>query len=120
MFPRCAKVCLIGNTEKISVHLGVLRGTVSRRIGEAILNMSNQVFLRPDELFPVQKKEPVSGTCSECGEERLCRYPVLSEGGWFLVVKCQKCLHCAERDRWNRLGHIVLATDTLRNVTKGD
>lgn len=120
MFSCRAKVSLIGNAEKISVHLEVVRGTVSRRIGEGTLNMSNQVFSRPDELFPVQEKEPVSGTCSECGEESLCRYPVLSEGGWFLVVKCQKCLHCAERDRWNRLGHIVLATDALRGMRKGD
>ncbi len=82
--------------------------------------MSNHVFMRPEEAFPVQEKEPVPGSCPKCDAKSLFRYPVLSEGGWFLVVKCQKCLHCTERNHWNRLGHIVLATDTLRGMKKGD
>ena len=75
--------------------------------------MSNFVFQRPTELFPVQEKEPVAGACDACGAERLARYPVLSEGGWFMVVKCQGCLHSQERVKWNRLGHIQLATDAI-------
>ncbi len=75
--------------------------------------MSNYVFQRPDELFPVQEKEPVEGACAECGAEQLLRYPVLSEGGWFMVVKCQSCLHSQSREKWNRLGHIELATDAI-------
>lgn len=75
--------------------------------------MSNFVFQRPEELFPVQQKEPVEGACSACGTEELRRYPVLSEGGWFMVVKCQACLHSESREKWNRLGHIVLHTDTI-------
>ena len=75
--------------------------------------MSNFVFQRPSELFPVQEKEAVAGACDACGAERLARYPVLSEGGWFLVVKCQSCLHSQKREKWNRLGHIQLATDAI-------
>ena len=74
--------------------------------------MSNYVFQRPDALFPVQEREPVEGVCAGCGAEALRRYPVLSEGGWFLVVKCQTCLRSQSRERWNRLGHIQLSTTT--------
>ena len=41
------------------------------------------------------------------------RYPVLSEGGWFMVVKCQSCLHSQQREKWTRLGHVTLLTDSL-------
>lgn len=75
--------------------------------------MSNFVFTRPKELFPVQARESVSGQCSACNAEALARYPVISEGGWYMVVKCGKCLHSESRERWNRLGHIVLATDAI-------
>ena len=75
--------------------------------------MSNFVFTRPEELFPVQEREAVEGSCSACGDQSLARYPVLSEGGWFMVVKCAKCLHSESRERWHRLGHIILATDAI-------
>ena len=75
--------------------------------------MSNFVYQRPEDLYPVQEKEPVPGACSACGAAELARYPVLSEGGWFMVVKCQACLHSESREKWNRLGHIVLHTDTI-------
>ncbi len=75
--------------------------------------MSNFVFLRPEELHPVQEREPVEGICKACGAAELFRYPVLSEGGWFMAVKCQACLHSQARTRWNRLGHIQLSTDAI-------
>ncbi|HVU72871.1 MAG TPA: hypothetical protein VHE83_07905 [Mycobacteriales bacterium] len=59
------------------------------------------------------ERELVAGRCTACGQERLERYPVLSEGGWFLVVKCQACLASERRDRWNRLGHVVRMEDLL-------
>jgi transposase-like protein len=58
-------------------------------------------------------KEKVEGSCPECGAESLARYPVLSEGGWFQVVKCQSCLHSVSRERWSRLGDIALLSDSL-------
>ena len=76
-------------------------------------SMSNFIFQRPEDLHPEQEKEPVAGTCDSCGAEALRRYPVLSEGGWFMVVKCQRCLHSQSRERWHRLGHIRLHTDAI-------
>lgn len=75
--------------------------------------MSNFVSPRPSDPTPVQAREPVEGRCAECGAEALKRYPVLSEGGWFMAVKCQACLHSNSRDKWHRLGHIRLTTDSI-------
>ena len=75
--------------------------------------MSNFVFKRPTEKAPVQAREPVPGKCPECGAEALQRYPVLSEGGWFMAVKCQECLCSASREPWHRLGPVRLLTDDL-------
>jgi vanillate/4-hydroxybenzoate decarboxylase subunit D len=62
---------------------------------------------------PSPPREPVEGRCRGCGSEALRRYPVLSEGGWFMVVKCQVCLKSESREAWNRLGHVVRLEDTL-------
>jgi hypothetical protein len=51
-------------------------------------------------------KEPVEGTCPECDAAQLARYPVLSTGGWFMAVKCGRCLTTIERTPWNRLGSV--------------
>jgi hypothetical protein len=59
------------------------------------------------------EREPVDGECPACGRDDLRRYPVLSDGGWFLVVKCQTCLHSVSRDPWNRLGTVVRLEDVL-------
>lgn len=75
--------------------------------------MSNFVFSRPSDPTPVQQREDVAGACDECGAQALMRYPVLSEGGWFMVVKCQACLHSQSREKWARLGHVTLLTDSI-------
>lgn len=75
--------------------------------------MSNFLFSRPSEAAPVQQREAVEGVCSECGAESLAAYPVLSEGGWFQVVKCQQCLNCEQRTKWTRLGYVALMTDAI-------
>lgn len=41
------------------------------------------------------------------------RYPVLSEGGWYLVVKHQKTLVSVAREPWHLLGPITLTSDGL-------
>jgi hypothetical protein len=61
----------------------------------------------------VQAREHVAGGCPECGVEAIERYPVLSEGGWFMVVKCSRCLHSLSRDKWHRLGNVQLMTDAI-------
>ena len=55
-------------------------------------------FSRPNELTLTVTREPVPGTCPECGGA-LAAYPVVSEGGWWNVVKCQTCLTSVERIR---------------------
>lgn len=44
------------------------------------------------------RREPADGACSECGQAALQRYRVLSEGGWFDVVKCGACLASVARE----------------------
>ena len=75
--------------------------------------MSNFSFTRPTELNPVQAREPVEGACDNCADHALMRYPVLSEGGWYMAVKCQTCLHSQTREKWTRLGHVSLITDAI-------
>ncbi len=55
----------------------------------------------------------VEGTCEACGGNELEAYPVLSEGGWFQVVKCPGCLVSSSRERWSRLGPIAMLEDSL-------
>ncbi|MEQ8496752.1 MAG: hydantoinase B/oxoprolinase family protein, partial [Gammaproteobacteria bacterium] len=43
------------------------------------------------------ERESVTGACPACGAQALARYPVLSEGGWYRVLKCQACLAAVER-----------------------
>lgn len=78
--------------------------------------MSNFLFPRPDDPTPRLARETVPGTCPECGATSLQRYPVLSEGGWFMAVKCQGCLASVERTKWKRLGFVSLLTDELEDA----
>ena len=41
------------------------------------------------------------------------RYPVLSEGGWYIVIKNQKTMQTVRKDKWTLLGPIKLVTDGL-------
>ena len=70
-------------------------------------------FPRPQEATVSLVKEPVDGSCPQCDAKGLRRYPVNSEGGWFLVVKCQNCLHSVTRERWHLLGSLQLLSDTI-------
>jgi vanillate/4-hydroxybenzoate decarboxylase subunit D len=55
---------------------------------------------------PSVPRDPVAGPCPSCGAEDLARYPVLSTGGWYEVVKCQRCFTSVERAPWHRLGSV--------------
>jgi hypothetical protein len=70
-------------------------------------------FPRSEEPYLYVSREPVDGDCPKCGQSDLKRYPVLSEGGWWDVVKCQHCLHSVSRERGPRLGSIEILSDTL-------
>lgn len=70
-------------------------------------------FPRPSEPRVSVEREAVDGACDACGAEALKAYPVLSEGGWFKVVKCQECLASKSREPWNLLGPITLLSEQV-------
>ncbi len=70
-------------------------------------------FPRPTELRVSVERESVDGTCDACGASALAAYPVLSEGGWFQVVKCQECLASKSREPWNLMGPITNLADQV-------
>lgn len=67
---------------------------------------------RPAPGLELERKD-VERACHECGREALASYPVCSEGGWFIVVKCQHSLHSLSRERWALLGPIQLLVDRV-------
>jgi hypothetical protein len=70
-------------------------------------------FPRSEEQYLHVSREPADGACPECGASELKSYPVLSEGGWWNVVKCQQCLHSVSREPGPRLGSIEILADIL-------
>jgi vanillate/4-hydroxybenzoate decarboxylase subunit D len=72
-----------------------------------------QTYPRPTERYVVVEREPVEGECPECGSSDLKAYPVLSEGGWWDVTKCQVCLNSVERVPGPLLGSIELLVETV-------
>jgi len=61
-------------------------------------------FPRPATPTVECPRTPVDGACPECGQRQLARYRVMSEGGWWLVTKCQSCLHSLQREPGPLLG----------------
>jgi hypothetical protein len=55
-------------------------------------------FPRPEQRYLDAVRQPVPGTCPECGAAEMEEYRVLSEGGWWDVRKCRACLACAQRE----------------------
>jgi vanillate/4-hydroxybenzoate decarboxylase subunit D len=70
-------------------------------------------FPRPAEQYLSVERTPVEGTCPECGGTSLAEYPVLSEGGWWNVTKCQSCLCSVEREPGNLLGAIQMLVEAV-------
>lgn len=71
-------------------------------------------YKRPKEKYLYVEKRRVEAKCPKCGGIDIRKYPVLSEGGWWQVTKCQDCLFSLERKRsLNRLGQIELLSDLL-------
>ena len=56
-------------------------------------------FPRPTEEYLYEKKEKVARVCPECGGHDVAAYRVLTDRGWWDVVKCQDCLCSLERQR---------------------
>ena len=72
-----------------------------------------QVYPRPTDKHVDVPREDVEGECPECGETALQAYPVLSEGGWWNVTKCQSCLCSVKREPGPLLGGIQLLIDAV-------
>jgi hypothetical protein len=68
---------------------------------------------RPSERTLAVRRDAVDGDCPRCGAQALHAYPVLSEGGWFDVVKCIACLTSVERVPGPKLGPIQLLSDLV-------
>jgi hypothetical protein len=64
-------------------------------------------FPRPSTATVFAPRTPVAGACPECGAHSLASYRVMSEGGWWLVVKCGRCLHSVSREPGPLLGAFV-------------
>lgn len=87
-------------------------GTVTSSTAEGLVaNPAGRPMPRVERLS--FERERVDGTCPSCGADDLATYPVNSEGGWFIAVKCQQCLYSLERTPWYRLGPIRLLSDTI-------
>jgi len=74
------------------------------------------IYARPTDLTLSVEREPVDGSCPECGGTTLQSYPVLAEGGWFDVVKCQDCLHSLSRENGPLLGPISVWSSLLASA----
>jgi vanillate/4-hydroxybenzoate decarboxylase subunit D len=64
-------------------------------------------FPRPTERHLFAERRRVEGACPECGAQELAEYRVLSEGGWWDVRKCQRCLCSVSRERGPLFGAYV-------------
>jgi vanillate/4-hydroxybenzoate decarboxylase subunit D len=74
-------------------------------------------FRRPVERHLTVERRPVEGSCGECGAEALCEYRVLSDGGWFDVRKCQRCLASLTREPAPPYGsYVPLGLEIARSV----
>ena len=56
-------------------------------------------FQRPAEERLYEVREKVKGVCPECNSQDIAAYRVLSDAGWWNVVKCQNCLYSLDRKR---------------------
>lgn len=71
-------------------------------------------YPRPEAKEVYLQKRKVEGVCPQCMGHNVMAYPVVTDGGWWDVVKCQDCLHSLERKKSpNRYGSLRLLTDLL-------
>lgn len=64
------------------------------------------IFQRPQTPHVHAQRTAVEGACPECNAHALARYRVMSEGGWWDVIKCQQCLCSVSRERAPLLGSL--------------
>jgi vanillate/4-hydroxybenzoate decarboxylase subunit D len=64
-------------------------------------------FPRPETLHLSVERRPADGACTECGTRELADYPVFSDGGWWNVRKCRRCLASVTREPGPPFGSYV-------------
>lgn len=70
-------------------------------------------FRRPVTATVKAERLSVAGSCTECGKQSLESYRVMSEGGWWLVVKCQNCLASVSREPGPLFGPLIPLGSTI-------
>lgn len=65
-----------------------------------------KAYTRPAQLQLSVTFDHERAECPACRSEEVYTYPVLSEGGWWRVTKCRRCLHSVARERLPLLGAI--------------
>ena len=78
------------------------------------------MFIRPDTPTVAVVPTPQAGNCPGCGAHSLAAYRVLSEGGWWDVIKCRDCLTSVDRRRGPLLGVLSEAVQALIPVGSAD
>lgn len=73
-----------------------------------------QTFPRPNAERLYVERQAVDASCPECGSADVKAYPVLSEGGWWHVEKCQDCLASISRVPAPALGSYVPLGTTVK------
>ncbi|MEY4761552.1 MAG: hypothetical protein RLZZ200_1408 [Pseudomonadota bacterium] len=71
------------------------------------------MFMRPTTPTVEAMRLPVDGDCPSCATPNLQQYRVLSEGGWWEVVKCSHCLHSVSREPGPLFGTLTTAIQSL-------
>lgn len=64
----------------------------------------------------VERLHVDNAICTSCGSKDVRAYPVLSEGGWWNVHKCQACLTSIHRERGNFFGGLELETANIPGI----
>ena len=76
------------------------------------------MFMRPTTPTVHAERIAVDGLCPACKAPALQAYRVLSEGGWWQVVKCTQCLHSLSRQPGPLLGPLTSVVQSLIPVAK--
>lgn len=77
-------------------------------------------FPRPSSQTVDAHVEALDDTCPECGDQSVAKYRVLSEGGWWDVVKCRSCLTSISRARGPLLGSFEPLSDHRAHLAQGE
>ena len=79
-----------------------------------------RAYPRPEQHQLAVERVPVEAVCDRCGGDDVRSYPVLGEGGWWDVEKCQRCLSSVRRRRGGYFGGLELRTADIPGIRSAD